>query len=49
MTNYEVVAYARIALANLLENNKKINDDMLFYEMNALFDLYSEEAIKKKF
>ena len=33
MTNYEAVAYARIALANLLENNKKINDDMLFYEM----------------
>lgn len=48
MTNYEATAYARIALLNLQEANCEINTDTLLYEMHALFDLYSEEAIIKE-
>ncbi len=48
MTNNEATAYARIALLNLIKNNIEINTDTLLYEMNKLFDLYSEEEIQKE-
>ncbi len=48
MTNFEATAYARIALQNLIENNVEITPDNLLYEMHSLFDLYSEEEIKKE-
>lgn len=48
MSNNEATAYARIALLNLIENNIQINPDSLLYEMSELFDIYSEEEIKKE-
>lgn len=48
MTNSEAIAYARIAILNLNENNIEITPDTVLYEMNVLFDLYSEEAIKRE-
>ena len=48
MTNTEAIAYARIAILNLKENNIEITPDAVLYEMNTLFDLYSEEAIKRE-
>ena len=48
MTNSETIAYARIAVLNLKENNIEITPDAVLYEMNSLFDLYSEEAIKRE-
>ena len=48
MTNSEAIAYARIAILNLKENNIEITPDTVLYEMSTLFDLYNEEAIKRE-
>ena len=48
MTNSEATAYARIAILNQKENNIEITPDTVLYEMSTLFDLYSEEAIKRE-
>lgn len=48
MSNSEATAYARIALLNLMENNIEITPETLLYEMCDLFDIYTEEAIKKE-
>ena len=48
MDKREAKAYARIALLNLIENKIEVSPDALLYEMNELFDIYSEEAIKKE-
>lgn len=48
MDNREATAYARIALLNLIENKIEVTPDTLLYEMNELFDVYSEEEIKKE-
>ena len=45
MTNNEALAYSRVGVLNLIENNDELTPDTLFYEMYTLFDLYSEEAI----
>ncbi len=48
MTNAEATSYARIALLNLIESKSDITPDALLYEMCYLFDIYSEEEIKKR-
>ena len=45
MSNYVAICYAKVALLNLIETNTKITIDALFYEMNALFDLYDYDGI----
>ena len=45
ITNKEALAYVRVGVLSLIENNDEVTPVILSYELSTLFDLYSEEAI----
>ena len=47
MTHRQAVAYAIIALENLINENMDITISNLYSEMDLLFDMYTNESIEE--
>lgn len=49
MDNYEAVAYAVVAVAQLQKENKEVNEENLRGRMLYLMDMYTEKEIYQKY
>ena len=49
MTNHQCYCYGIIAIHNILKDKLPITSDIFFDELYYLWDVYSEDAIVKKY